>query len=256
MAAYYSPLAEDLASGKLPWGTEEQETVQGKEKIFLVTDTSWWLEEGWKSKILGIQNGLFIIPSGVLKEIDGLKKNKNLSDKAINAERNIFLLVKNKKGIIENTTERLNTLSSHVDEQVVIIGEKLKKQGKKVYVLTTDMGIKTLCVMKRIPYSSSLTHIHELMNKKEDSFLSYIIFILCVFSFLMGFISDAGWFTLGGIFLLIYIRITGSTQESSISKLNSKDEEDENKWINEKSGWTDDDPLYMREIYNMHIGDN
>ncbi|GEM_PF-5843639 len=175
MAAYYSPLAEDLASGKLPWGTEKQETVQGKEKIFLVTDTSWWLEEGWYSAVdiaEKTSNVFFVIPGGVLKELDGLKKNDNLArrSKALYATKQIKELLEKGKGkIITNGKKReFGCLNSIVDEEVISVAKALNKEGKNVIVLTTDYAQTALGKNENITTSKTLDTVLLKDSVKKD----------------------------------------------------------------------------------------
>jgi len=180
MAAYYSPLAEDLASGKLPWGTEEQETVQGKEKIFLVTDTSWWLEEGWYKAVEIAEktdNLFFVIPGGVLKELDGLKKNDNQArkNKALYATKQIKELMEKGKGeIITNGKKKeFGCLNSIVDEEVISVAKALNKEGKNVIVLTTDYAQTALGKnekLKTLKFLSSLSDRNKdtVYNKKQN----------------------------------------------------------------------------------------
>ena len=56
-----------------------------KDQTYLVTDTSWWLEQGRNvaNEMAEKYNNLFfIIPAGVMKELDGLKKNKEKKELA------------------------------------------------------------------------------------------------------------------------------------------------------------------------------
>ncbi len=131
------------------------------EKIYFVTDTSWWLEEGWhkaRQTIGKNKKFLFIIPKGVLREIDGLKKDENKKQKALETEKTIKLLVKNKEGYIYGLKkeEKLRALSSTTDEEVVSVAKKLKEKGKNTIILTTDNGIKILGESFEIPYQDEL----------------------------------------------------------------------------------------------------
>ena len=128
-----------LSLGAFPFGSTSKPTA--------VTDTSWWLEEGWRMEKLPSGFNKLIVPSSVMRELDGLKKNPDTKDRATEATKRIAELIKEGKAQIMSPTIKpsYNTLSSKTDEEVVAVAEELKKEGQKnVTILSLDHGIHAL----------------------------------------------------------------------------------------------------------------
>lgn len=146
-----------------------------QKKIYLVTDTSWWLDQGWKDSVEIAKKTpevVFVIPAGVMRELDGLKRNPEKGRKALASTKRIEELVRAGRAKIETKNGRYyNVLASKTDEEVVRTAKKLKKKGE-VFLLTTDKaqlalarqeGIDNAVYEKVLPNKSALRYLIELI---------------------------------------------------------------------------------------------
>jgi len=119
----------------------KEKTESGRKTIYLVTDTSWWLDQGWRDAVeiaRKVPEAFFVIPAGVMRELDGLKRNPEKGKRALESTKRIEELVRFGRARIETRNgEYYNVLASKTDEEVVGVAEKLKEIGK-VFLLTTD----------------------------------------------------------------------------------------------------------------------
>jgi rRNA-processing protein FCF1 len=144
------------------------------ETVYLVTDTSWWIEEGYSdlpSRFLQNTTGIkLIVPHGVFYELDGLKKNTEKGKKAVAATKKIFFLTTKGKAELysKNGKNKLNkVLSSRVDEEVVNTAEKLKNNGNVVFILSTDYAQRTLAESKGIYTARTLKVLDFIIKAPE-----------------------------------------------------------------------------------------
>jgi len=142
-----------LPESKKPSGRQSlrMPEEQAREPVFLVTDTSWWLEQGWKDAVeiaRKVPEAFFVIPAGVMRELDGLKRNIEKGRRALEATKRIEELVRLGRARIETKREKYyNALASKTDEEVVRVAEKMagRIEGKgKVFLLTTDKAQQAL----------------------------------------------------------------------------------------------------------------
>lgn len=119
----------------------EPPEVGSKEPVYLVTDTSWWMEQGWRDGVRiaeKVPEAFFVVPAGVMRELDGLKKNAEKGRRALEAIKRIEELVRKGRARIETKkSEYYNALASKTDEEVVGVAKKLKEEAE-IFLLTTD----------------------------------------------------------------------------------------------------------------------
>ena len=126
---------------------------QNQKAIYLVTDTSWWLDQGWKDAVeIARKNPevVFAIPAGVMRELDGLKRNPDKRRRALASTKKIEELVRAGRARIETKNGKYyNVLASKTDEEVVGTAKRLKRKGD-VFLLTTDRAQLALASQENI----------------------------------------------------------------------------------------------------------
>lgn len=120
-----------------------------------MTDTSWWLEEGWSLSHRCFP-GPVIIPSRVLRELDGLKKNPSKGRRALAATRVIYHLVRSGKGTRVYARVSGAYLSSLADEEGVALAKRFRRKGYRVLLLSTDYAQRALAESQGVETASSL----------------------------------------------------------------------------------------------------
>jgi rRNA-processing protein FCF1 len=106
--------------------------------------------------IAGRDNVFFVIPAGVMRELDGLKRNPEKWERAVEATKQIEELIKMKKARIETQKSRyFNALASKVDEEVVATAVDMRKEGK-VILFSIDHAQRALALQEGIEVSDRL----------------------------------------------------------------------------------------------------
>jgi len=145
--------------------------------VYLVTDTSWWLDQGWRIAVdvvdrLEDGDPFFFVPAGVMCELDGLKRDPKRGKRALEATKRIHELVSmGRCRIVEGNGRRRGVLASPVDEEVVEIARALGEKTGNVYLLTIDRA--QMAVAENIPIRRILL---------RGKFSSILIPILVVFT--------------------------------------------------------------------------
>ena len=117
---------------------------RAERRVYLVTDTSWWLDQGWRIAVdvvdrLEDGDPFFFVPAGVMRELDGLKRDSKRGKRALEATKRIHELISmGRCRIVEGNGRRKGMLASPVDEEVVEIARTLREKAGNVYLLTTD----------------------------------------------------------------------------------------------------------------------
>jgi rRNA-processing protein FCF1 len=94
-----------------------------------------------------------VIPSAVMRELDGLKKSKNqeVAERAILASKWIeYEQSRGRKIRIEDGFVPVNALSSEADNQVLGCAKWLKEQGNRVILVTTDRNERVVAESHRV----------------------------------------------------------------------------------------------------------
>ena len=161
-----------------------------KEPIYLVTDTSWWMEDGWRiatgvAERLRDGEAFFVVPAGVMRELDGLKKNPEKGKRALEAIKRIEELIRKGRARIETRkSEYYNALASKTDEEVVAVAKRLKEKGRVRLVsfdnaqkaLARDVGIIAL-------------HLNSPKNKEPKWFDKDVFFFFVGIGFLLSLLT-------------------------------------------------------------------
>ena len=102
------------------------------------------MEQGWRiatevAERLSDGKAFFVVPTGVMRELDGLKKAEGeKGKKAFEATRRIHELVSmGRARIVRGNGSVKGVLASPVDEEVLSVAREWKEKGK-TYLLTTD----------------------------------------------------------------------------------------------------------------------
>ncbi len=181
----------------------EPPEVGSREPVYLVTDTSWWMEQGWRDGVEITETSpdiLFVIPAGTMRELDGLKYNESKAERAREATKQIFELIQKKKAkIVKGKNSIEGFLSSPVDEEVLSVAKNLKKRAETV-LLTTDYAMMAIAEnegIKNRKYWKTNFAINNTFQKRKSSY--YVKFIiLFIFIYFLGIItSSVGLFFLG-----------------------------------------------------------
>jgi len=94
-----------------------------------------------------------VIPSAVMRELDGLKKSKNqeVAERAVLASRWIeYEQSRGRKIRIEDGFVPVNALSSEADNRVLGCAKWLKEQGNRVILVTTDRNERVVAESHRV----------------------------------------------------------------------------------------------------------
>ncbi len=186
----------------------EPPKVRPREPVYLVTDTSWWMEQGWYDAIDIAEKApevFFVIPAGVMRELDGLKYNENKTEKAREATKQIFNLIQKRKAEIVKGTKLIEGfLSSPVDEEVLSVAKSLERKAK-VILLTTDYAMMAVAENEKIESKKDWKWTSPLITnnlcgssiKDESYYLKFLIFFFGIFC--IGLISLSPLIIISGI---------------------------------------------------------
>ena len=167
-------------SGKPVLG--EPPEVRPREPVYLVTDTSWWMEQGWRDAVEiaeKMPEAFFVVPAGVMRELDGLKKNAEKGRRALESIKRIEELIRKGRAKIETRkSEYYNALASKTDEEVVAVAKRLKEKKLKTLILTTDKGQIALAFDQKI----NIARIAD-SSQNHDNILIYLFKLILALMF-------------------------------------------------------------------------
>ena len=115
-------------------------------KFVCITDTTWWLEEGYQIKKFSTSKENLYIPALVVRELVRLKKDPEIGEKAAQIIQTIAHLIKAEKAKIVSL-KRLpsyETLDSEAAREVMAVAENLKREGKIAIILSANPDILAL----------------------------------------------------------------------------------------------------------------
>ena len=167
-----------------------------RKQVFLVTDTSWWMEmaeRGWA--VRDFSGSVYVIPQAVFRELDGLKRNERKAQYARWAFREIQRLAKQgKAGIATHPRGKVwNVLNSSADEEVVNVGLAFKKHGYETKLLSTDTGQIALAEIKGLKCEGVMPPWKE--REEMKAFKDFVKKVGIVLMLFMGFIMFLGFFS-------------------------------------------------------------
>ncbi len=130
----------------------------------------------------------FVIPSGVMRELDGLKKNPDKGKKALEATRQINKLISmGREKIVKGNGSVKGFLPCPVDEEVISVAKEWKAKGK-TYLLTTDQAMMAVAKNEGIPirYLTNKAIDTKDCQKKTGSLKKTVLtFLLCFVGFII-----------------------------------------------------------------------